>query len=130
MLYGRRDEAILSLWLVSVSTDDCGHTLTTKNGTVSLDCNMVGVSSASSNHIAIRSTAAKIQLPIRKILLLRRSNFEMVLTNGLFKGTHNNGKDLLTNRKDRFKGLKRPFIEKSISKDLKGPKRNLLLGTE
>ena len=32
------DEAILSLWLVSVSTDVHGHTFTTKNGMVSFDC--------------------------------------------------------------------------------------------
>ena len=41
-----------------------------------------------------------------------------------FKGTHNNGKDLLTNRNGpwvELQDLKRPFIEKSISKDLKGP---------
>ena len=37
---------------------------------VSLDCNMVGVSSASSSHIAIRGTVGKIQLAVRKILLL------------------------------------------------------------
>ena len=32
------DEAILSLWLVSVSTDVHGRTFTTKNGIVSFDC--------------------------------------------------------------------------------------------
>ena len=37
---------------------------------VFLDCNMVGVLSASSSHIAICGTAAKIQLPVCKILLL------------------------------------------------------------
>ena len=45
-----------------------------------------------------------------------------------FKGTPNNGKDLLTSRKDPWaesQDLKRPVIEKSISKDLKGPKRTL-----
>ena len=31
-----------------------------KNGLVSLDCNMAGVASASSSHIAIHGTAAKI----------------------------------------------------------------------
>ena len=35
-------------------------TFTTKNGMVSLDRNMVDVSSASSSHITIRGTAAKI----------------------------------------------------------------------
>ena len=66
------DAAILSLWLVSVSTNDCGYTFTTKNGMVSLDCNMADASSASSSHhITIPGTAAKIQLPIHKILSLR-----------------------------------------------------------
>ena len=49
------------------------HTCATQNSMVSLDCNIAGVSSASSSHIMIRSTAAKIQvlqLPVRKILLL------------------------------------------------------------
>ena len=44
--------------------------------------NMAGVSSASSSHIAIRGTATKIKLPIRKILLLGALT-EMLLTNGL-----------------------------------------------
>ena len=35
-----------------------------------------------SSHIVICGTAAKIQLPVRKILLLGRSDFEMLLTNG------------------------------------------------
>ena len=44
---------------------------------VSLDCNMVSASSASSSHITIRSTAAKTQLPIRKkILLLSTPNLK------------------------------------------------------
>ena len=65
------DEAFLLLWHVPVSTADCGYTFTTKNGVVSLDCNMAGVSSASrSSHITIPGTAAKIELPVRKILLL------------------------------------------------------------
>ena len=64
------NEAILSLLLVAVSTDDCGYmSFTTKNAMVSHDCNMAGVSSASSSHITIHGTAAKIQ-PVRKILLL------------------------------------------------------------
>ena len=46
-----------------------------------------------------------------------------------FKGTDNNAKDLLTIRKDPWAEskyyLKRPFIEKSIPKNLKGPKRTL-----
>ena len=49
---------------------------------VSLDCNMAGVLSASSSHIVIHRTAAKIQLPIRKILLLGAPTV-MLLTNGL-----------------------------------------------
>ena len=76
---------------------------------VSLDCNMAGVSSASSSHITIRGTAAKIQLPVRKILLLGAPTLKCCSQMD-FKGTHNNGKDLLTNRKD-------PLAE---SKDLKG----------
>ena len=45
-----------------------------------------------------------------------------------FRGTHNSGKDLLTNRKDpwaELKDLKGLFIENSISKDLKGPKSTM-----
>ena len=61
------DEAILSLWLVSVSTDNCGHIFTTKSGMVSLDGNMAGVSSASSSHNAIHGTAAKVQLTARSL---------------------------------------------------------------
>ena len=69
--YSGTDEAILTLWLVSVSIDDSGHKrFTTKNGMVSLDCNMAGVSSTSSSHIVIHGTVAKIQLPVLKILLL------------------------------------------------------------
>ena len=74
---------------------------------VSLDCNMAGVTSASSSHIVIRGTAAKIQLPVRKILLLGAATLKCCSQMD-FKGTHNNGKDL-TNRKD-------PWAE---SKDLK-----------
>ena len=97
------------MWLVSVSTDDCGYTFTTKNGKASLDCNMAGVSSASSSHIMIRDTAAKIQLAVRKILLLGAPSLKCCSQMD-FKGTHYKGKDLLTNRKD-------PRAE---SKDLKG----------
>ena len=66
------DEAFLLFWHVPVSTADGGYRFLTKNGMVSLDCNMAaGVSSASrSSHITIRGTAAKIELPVRKILLL------------------------------------------------------------
>ena len=93
--------------LVSVSTDNCGHKwFTTQNGMVSLYCNMVG---ASSSRIVIRSTAAKIKLPVRKVLLLGTPAFKCCLQMD-FKGTHNNGKDLLTDRKD-------PWAE---SKDFKG----------
>ena len=53
---------------------------TTKNGMVSLDCNMVGVSSALSSHVRIRgkNTTAHSQNTVA-----RRSDFEMLLTNGL-----------------------------------------------
>ena len=104
------------MWLVSKSTDDCGYTFTTKNGMVSLDCNMAGVSSASSSHIAIRGTATKIQLPVKCCSQMD------------FKGNGNNGKDLLTNRKDPWaesKDLKGLSLKNYISKDLKGPKRTL-----
>ena len=79
------------------------------NGMVSLDCNMAGVTSASSSHIVICSTAAKLQLPVHKILLLGAPTLKGCSQMD-FKGTHNNGKDLLTIRKD-------PWDE---SKDLKG----------
>ena len=49
------DEAILSLWLVSVSTDNCGHTFKTNNGMVSLDCNMAGVSSVSTVQLQLQA---------------------------------------------------------------------------
>ena len=99
---------------------------------VSLDCNMAGVSSASSSHIMIRGTVAKIQLPVRKMLLLRAPTLKCC-SQMAFKGTHNNGKDLLTIRKDpsaASKDLKGLSMKKSLSKDLKGPKRTLgtLLG--
>ena len=77
------DEVILSLWLVSVSTDNCGHMIYIKNGLVSLDCNMAGVLSASIGHIAIRGTAAKIKLPIGKIRFLGAPTLKMLLTNRL-----------------------------------------------
>ena len=91
---------------------------------VYLDRNMVGVLSASSSHIAIRSTAAKTQLPVRKILLLGAQTLKCC-SQVDFKGPHNNGKDLLTNKKDpraESKDLKGLFIRKSISMtmDLKG----------
>ena len=76
---------------------------------VSFDCNMVGVSSASSSHIAIHGTTAKIQLAIRKILLLGATTLKCCSQMD-FKGTDNNGKNLLTIRKD-------PWAE---SKDLNG----------
>ena len=47
---------------------------------------------------------------ITKILFACRSDFEMLVKNGLKKNPRDNGKDLLTNRKD-------PWAE---SKDLKG----------
>ena len=46
-----------------------------------------------------------------------------------FKGTDNNEQDILAiindHRLNEIKGLKMPFVEKSISKDLKGPKRTV-----
>ena len=90
------------MWLVvvSLSTDDCGYTFTTKYGMVSLDCNMGGVSSSSSRHIMIHGTAAKIQLAIHKILLLGAAPTLKCCSQMDFKGTHFNGKDLLTNTTD------------------------------
>ena len=107
--------------IVPISTDDCGYAFTTKNGTVSLHCNMACILSASSSHITIRGIAAKTQLPVRKILLLDAPTLKRCSQMD-FKWTHNNGKDHLTNRKDPWaesNDLKRHFIEKSISKDLK-----------
>ena len=81
-----------------------------KNGTVSLDCNMAGVSSASSSHTTYHCTAAQIQLPIRKILLFCAPTSQQWKgppgPMGWIKG---------------LKTIKRPFYWKSISKDLKGP---------
>ena len=82
---------------------------------VSLDCNMVGVS-ASSSHIAIHGTAAKIQLPVHKILLLGAPTLKCCSQMD-FKGTHNNGKDLLTNRKDPWaesKDVKLTFLSEAF----------------
>ena len=76
---------------------------------VSLDCNMAGGSSASSSHITIGGTTAKIQLPVHKILLLGTTTLKCCSQID-FKGSHTNGKDLLTNTND-------PWAE---SKDLKG----------
>ena len=87
-----------------------GTHLKPKNGMVSLNCNMAGgASSASSSHIAIHNTAAKIKLPVRKYCcsVLQLLNVAHKWT--LIQGTDNNGKDLLTNRKDpwaEFKELK------------------------
>ena len=77
------DEAILFLWLVSVSTDDCGHTgLTIRNGMVSLDCNIMCIvcfkqSHRNSQHCG-QNTTARSQNTVAW-----RSNFEMLLTNDL-----------------------------------------------
>ena len=71
--------------------------------------NMADLSSASSSHIMIRGTAAKIQLPVRKMLLLSTQTLKCYSEMDL-KGTDNNGTELLTNRND-------PWAE---SKDLKG----------
>ena len=76
---------------------------------VSLDCNMAGVSSASSSHITIRGTAAQIQLPVGKIPLLGAPTLKRCSQMDS-KETCNNGKDLLIN-------TKYPWAE---SKDLKG----------
>ena len=87
------------------STDDCGHTFTTQNGMVTFDCNMAGVSSASTSHITSRGTAANIyDCPFAKCCCsaLRLWNVAQKWT---LKGTHNNGKDFLTNTKDRTRGL-------------------------
>ena len=70
---------------------------------------MVGVSYAGSSYIMIQGIAAKIQLPVHKILFLGAPTLKCCSQMD-FKGTHNNGKDLLTSRKD-------PWAE---SKDLKG----------
>ena len=94
---------------------------------VSLDCNMAGVSFASSSHIVIRGTAAKIKQPVHKLLLLGGPTLKRCSQMD-FKETHNNGEDPLTNRKDAWaesKDLNGLFIDKSISKDLKEPKRAL-----
>ena len=99
-----------------------GTHLQPKYGMDSLACNMAGVSSASSSHIAIHSTAAKIQLPVCKTLLLETLTLNCSSQMD-FKATDNNGKDLLTIRKDQSKDSLWPFSEKSISKAIKGPKR-------
>ena len=69
------DEAILSLWLVSVSTDDCGYTFTTKNGMVSLDYNMAGVLSGSSSHMP------KYNCPFAKYCLRLLDNINHCIRN-------------------------------------------------
>ena len=93
---------------------------------VSLDCNMVGVSFASSSHIAIHSTAPKIQQPVRKILLLGALTLKCCSQMDIKLGT---GKDQRKGPPDNQKGpmglikglIRRPFIEKLISNDFKGP---------
>ena len=90
---------------------------------LSLDCKHGGCinvcfkqSHRDSRHCGKNTTA------LRKILLVGAPTLKCCSQMD-FKGTQNNGKDLLTNQKDpiglSIKGLKRPFIEKSISKDLK-----------
>ena len=81
----------------------CGFSVSTKNGMVSLDHNMAGVSSASSSHIVIRGTAAKIQLPVHKILLLGAAPTLKCCSQMDLKGTHNNGKD--SRQAERTHGL-------------------------
>ena len=120
--YTRNDEAILSLWLVSVSTGDCGYTFTTKNGMVSLDCNMARVSSASSSHITIHGTAAKIQPPIHKILLLSVLTLKCCSQID-FNGTRNNGKRKYPwAESNDLKGLLLTNQFPRTLKDLKGPR--------
>ena len=76
-----------------------------------------------SSHIAIRGTAAKMQLPIRKILLLGAPTLKCC-SHMDFKVTHNNGKDLLTNRKDplaELKDLKGLLFKNLFPRTLKDP---------
>ena len=74
--------------------------------------------------VTSRFAAKNIQLPVRKILLLSHQDFKTLLTNGLernsqqWKGPPDKQKAPMGWTKE----LKRTFIEKSISKDLKGPK--------
>ena len=114
----------LSLWLVS--TDDCEHTwFTTKNGMVPpwLQHGRCIVCFKQSHRDSRH--CAKIQLPVRKILLLGTSTLKCCSQMD-FKGTHNNGKDLLTNRKDPWaesKGLIiKPFYRKIYFQGLKRTK--------
>ena len=92
--------------IVSVSIVDCGLTwFTTKNGVVSLDCNMAGgivcfkQSHRDSQHWFKNTTARSQDTVVRRFVL------EKLLTQD-FKGPHKNGKDLLTNRKDPWPALK------------------------
>ena len=59
------------------------------------------ISSASSSHITICGTAAKMQLPVHNILSLGAPTLTCCSQMD-YKGTDNNGKDLLTNRKDPY----------------------------
>ena len=101
LLYGRRFNA--TRWLSKSkwkwwSNNSIIVACITKNGMVSLDCNMAGVPSASSSDITIRGTATKIQLPLHKILLLGAPTLKCCSQMD-FKGPHHNGKDPLTKKK-------------------------------
>ena len=63
-------------------TDDCGYTFTTQNGMVSLDCNIVDVSSASSSHMIRGRHCGKNTTARSQTIVARRSHFEILLTNG------------------------------------------------
>ena len=55
----------------------------------------------SNSHITIHGTGTKIQLPVCKIILLGAPTLKCCSQMDFkFNGTHNNGKDLLTNTKD------------------------------
>ena len=68
-------QTLLSWWLVSVSTDACGHTFTTKNGMVSYRLLQA---------VTSRSAALRQEYTVRsQNTVARHSNFEMSLTSGL-----------------------------------------------
>ena len=71
------DEVILSLWLVSVSTDNCRHTFTTKNGMVPRCIICFKQSHHNLRHCDKNMTA------LSQNTVAQRSDFEMLLTNGL-----------------------------------------------
>ena len=91
------DEAILPLWFVSVSTDECGYTFTTKTKMVSLNCNNGGCI------VCFKQSHAKTQQTVHKILLHDAPTLKGCSQMD-FKETHNN--DRLTSRKDPWAELK------------------------